>query len=112
MRGERLRLLLGLLVFAVGLRFAYDLVVQPDDLFSIRHVGGANDAADRLIARCVVAGGLRRAAGRAPSGWWSSLSNHRVLITSNFTGADLVLFGTVERDAGRRRCGAAATTSW
>jgi uncharacterized membrane protein YfcA len=39
MRGERLRLLLGLLVFAVGLRFAYALVVQPGDLFTIRHVG-------------------------------------------------------------------------
>jgi hypothetical protein len=38
MRSERLRLLLGILVFAVGLRFAYELVVQPDDLFSIRHV--------------------------------------------------------------------------
>lgn len=38
MRGERLRLLLGLLVFAVGLRFAYELVVQPEDLFSIRYV--------------------------------------------------------------------------
>jgi uncharacterized membrane protein YfcA len=38
MRGERLRLLLGLLVFLVGLRFAYELVVQPDDLYSIRHV--------------------------------------------------------------------------
>jgi uncharacterized membrane protein YfcA len=38
MRGERLRLLLGLLVFAVGLRFAYELVVQPADLFSIRYV--------------------------------------------------------------------------
>jgi uncharacterized membrane protein YfcA len=38
MRGERLRLLLGLLVLAVGLRFAYALVVQPDDLFSIRAV--------------------------------------------------------------------------
>jgi hypothetical protein len=36
MRGERLRLLLGLLVLAVGLRFAYQLVVQPDDLYSIR----------------------------------------------------------------------------
>jgi uncharacterized membrane protein YfcA len=36
MRGERLRLLLGLLVLAVGLRFAYALVVQPDDLFTIR----------------------------------------------------------------------------
>jgi hypothetical protein len=38
MRGERLRLLLGLLVFAVGLRFAYDLVIKPDDLYSIRHI--------------------------------------------------------------------------
>ncbi|MFN3655766.1 MAG: sulfite exporter TauE/SafE family protein [Pseudolabrys sp.] len=38
MRGERLRLLLGLLVFAVGLRFAFELVVQPEDLFSIRFV--------------------------------------------------------------------------
>jgi len=39
MRGERLRLLLGLLVFAVGLRFAYELVVPPDDLFSLRYIG-------------------------------------------------------------------------
>jgi uncharacterized membrane protein YfcA len=38
MRDERLRLLLGLLVFGVGMRFAFDLVVQPDDLFSLRHV--------------------------------------------------------------------------
>jgi uncharacterized membrane protein YfcA len=36
MRGERLRLMLGLLVLAVGLRFAFDLVVQPPDLYSIR----------------------------------------------------------------------------
>src|SRR5215471_1191364 len=39
MRGERLRLLLGLLVFAVGCRFAFELVVKPDDLFSLRYVG-------------------------------------------------------------------------
>lgn len=39
MRGERLRLLLGLLVFAVGLRFAFELVVKPDDLYSLRQVG-------------------------------------------------------------------------
>jgi hypothetical protein len=39
MRGERLRLLLGLLVLAVGLRFAYQLIVQPGDLYSIRVVG-------------------------------------------------------------------------
>jgi uncharacterized protein len=39
MRGERLRLLLGILVFAVGLRFAYELVARPDELYSIRFVG-------------------------------------------------------------------------
>ncbi len=39
MRGERLRLLLGLLVFAVGVRFAYELVARPEDLFSLRDVG-------------------------------------------------------------------------
>jgi uncharacterized membrane protein YfcA len=42
MRGERLRLLLGLLVLAVGLRFAYQLVVKPDDLYSIRLLGGGS----------------------------------------------------------------------
>ena len=41
MRPERLRLLLGLLIFAVGLRFAYGLVVEPDDLYSLRYVRGA-----------------------------------------------------------------------
>jgi uncharacterized protein (TIGR02186 family) len=29
----------------------------------------------------------------------TSLSNHRVMVTSNFTGDELVLFGAVERDA-------------
>ncbi len=40
MRGERLRLMLGLLVLGVGLRFAFDLVVAPQDLFTIRPVEG------------------------------------------------------------------------
>jgi len=39
MRAERLRLLLGLLVFMVGMRFAYELIVQPNELYSIRMVG-------------------------------------------------------------------------
>jgi uncharacterized protein len=34
--GERLRLLLGLLVLAVGIRFGLDLVVPPDSLFLVR----------------------------------------------------------------------------
>jgi uncharacterized membrane protein YfcA len=40
-RGEHLRLLLGLLVLAVGIRFAVELVIRPQDLFSIRETGGA-----------------------------------------------------------------------
>ncbi len=39
-RGEWLRLLLGLLVLSVGLRFAFELVLRPDDLYSIRLIGG------------------------------------------------------------------------
>lgn len=41
MSGERLRLLLGILVLAVGLRFAVQLVVTPDDLFSLRIIEAA-----------------------------------------------------------------------
>jgi uncharacterized membrane protein YfcA len=39
MSGERLRLLLGLLVLAVGIRFALDLVWTPDSLYSLRPLG-------------------------------------------------------------------------
>jgi hypothetical protein len=38
-RGEQLRLLLGILVLAVGIRFAIELVIRPDDLFTIRETG-------------------------------------------------------------------------
>jgi len=40
MRAERLRLLLGLLVLAVGVRFAIDMVMPPSEPFSVRIVGG------------------------------------------------------------------------
>ena len=33
----------------------------------------------------------------------ASLSNHRVMVTSSFTGAELVLFGGVEQDAASRQ---------
>jgi hypothetical protein len=33
--------LLGLLILAVGIRFAIELVIRPDDLFTIRETGGA-----------------------------------------------------------------------
>ncbi|TFV70877.1 sulfite exporter TauE/SafE family protein [Bradyrhizobium frederickii] len=38
-RGEQLRLLLGLLILSVGIRFAIELVIQPADLFTIRELG-------------------------------------------------------------------------
>jgi len=38
-RGEQLRLLLGLLVLAVGIRFAIELGIKPDELFTLRDVG-------------------------------------------------------------------------
>jgi hypothetical protein len=40
-RSEQLRLLLGCLILAVGLRFAFALILAPDELFSIRAVGEA-----------------------------------------------------------------------
>jgi uncharacterized membrane protein YfcA len=40
MRSERLRLLLGLLVLAVGIRFAFNLVLPPETLYSIRVIEG------------------------------------------------------------------------
>jgi len=34
--GEQLRLLLGILVMMVGLRFGFDLVVHPQELYTVR----------------------------------------------------------------------------
>jgi uncharacterized membrane protein YfcA len=42
MRADRLRLLLGLLVLAVGIRFALDLVLQPEDLYALRALEGGS----------------------------------------------------------------------
>ena len=47
MRGERLRLLLGVLVLAVGLRFAWHLVVPPDRHLLDPPSSGPADAAAR-----------------------------------------------------------------
>lgn len=40
--GERLRLLLGLLVLGVGIRFAVDMVVPPAEIYTIRQTGPAS----------------------------------------------------------------------
>ena len=38
-RSEHLRLLLGLLILSVGVRFAVELVIRPNELYSIRDLG-------------------------------------------------------------------------
>ncbi len=51
---------------------------------------------------CAFLGALTLALSSAPAAaerLVTSLSNHRVMVTSNFTGDELVLFGAVERDA-------------
>jgi hypothetical protein len=40
-RGEQLRLLLGLLILSVGIRFAVELVIQPTELFTVRQTEAA-----------------------------------------------------------------------
>ena len=40
LKGEQLRLLLALLILAVGLRFLFDLAIEPAELFSVAEMGG------------------------------------------------------------------------
>jgi uncharacterized membrane protein YfcA len=42
MPAERLRLCLAILILAVGLRFGYELISRPVNLYSVRVVGAAN----------------------------------------------------------------------
>jgi len=58
----------------------------------------------RIMIRAGLALALLLSAGIAPAAAEQlivSLSNHRVLVTSSFTGEHLVLFGTIEPDAPR-----------
>ena len=55
MAGERLRLLLGLLVLVVGLRFAYQLMVVRRDLFSLRMAEARHENEPRRCARSSLA---------------------------------------------------------
>jgi uncharacterized protein (TIGR02186 family) len=52
-----------------------------------------------LAALCALTVSVAPAAGERLV---ASLSNHRVMVTSNFTGEELVLFGGIEQDAGSR----------
>ncbi len=52
----------------------------------------------RLAALALVAGLACTASPAAAERLVASLSTHRILVTANYTGTELVLFGTVERD--------------
>ena len=41
LRSEHLRVLLGVLILLVSARMAFDLVVRPEDLFSLASAGGS-----------------------------------------------------------------------
>ena len=99
-RGEHLRLLLGLLVLAVGIRFAVELVIRPEDLFTIRETGVTRMIARASLALAGLLLGLALAASPAQAERLIvSVSNHRVTVTPNYSGEELVLFGSVEKDA-------------
>lgn len=55
-----------------------------------------------IVHVAVLAGILGMAAPAAAERLISSLSNHRVMVTSNFTGDEVVLFGGIEQDANSR----------
>jgi uncharacterized protein (TIGR02186 family) len=55
----------------------------------------------RFVPIALAAATLIAASPAAAEKLITSLSNHRVLVTSNFTGEELVLFGTIEPDAPR-----------
>ena len=58
-------------------------------------------AAKQMFAAALVLVALAAPSGPARAGRLiASVSNHRVMITSNYSGVELVLFGAVERDAG------------
>ena len=101
LKGEQLRLLLAVIVLAVAIRLLVGLLVTPDDLFSLSPLVG------RIVMRhalsftlCVAApaGSHRRSRPRAerPEQVQSDISTREISIQSNFTGIEIVLFGSVD----------------
>ncbi len=91
MRGERL--LLGLLIFRGRLPFRLRTRAARPSLFaSLREAGMMRRIA--LVLIFLAAAGVSGPA--SAERLVVSLSNHRVAVTSNFVGEELVLFGTIE----------------
>ena len=104
MRGERLRLLLGLLILAVG--HALPVPARRAARRTLFDPGAGGRMTRRLaFAAAVMLGVAIAATPAAAERLVTSISRHQVLVNSNFTGTSIVLFGTVEPDsaAARRR---------
>ncbi len=108
MKAERLRLLLGLLVLGVGVRFAHRHTGTTDRvvLAPLRRRWRMKRIA-ALILACMALAISPAFAERLIT----SLSSHQVLVSSSFTGTELVLFGAIERDGATSFRAKAATTS-
>jgi hypothetical protein len=91
------------MVLIVGFRFALELLVPPRELYSLRMLGDGDEPPGPHSRRRIALG----ATGIAPAAaerLVTSLSTHQVMISSNFTGTELVLF---RFGRARRRDGAA-----
>ena len=96
LRAELFRFLLAILLLAVGLRFGLELVLQAERAVLDLRAGGAHSEGARPPP---VAAPARPAAPARAETLITSLSNHRVLINSNYTGTQIAVFGAIERDA-------------
>ena len=105
LRGEQLRILLALIVLAVCIKLGHDLVVMPDDLYSIGAVGLLMPVRARLARLIVVLGLATLPGGAAPQAQnlVADLSHHLIAITTAFVGTQVVAFGVARQTTSSSR---------
>jgi len=109
--GERLRLLLGLLVLAVGIRFGPRSHAAAGESVLAAAAGGRLMTWPASLILLVANRLGHRAWRRRPRpSVITSLSEHRVMVTSSFNGSEVVLFAESSATPACCRC-AAITTS-
>jgi len=70
----------------------------PEDLFTIRETGHRMTPRLQLILASLVLGAALATSPARAEKLIVSVSNHRVTVTPNYSGEELVLFGSVEKD--------------
>ena len=109
LKGEQLRVLLSLMVLAVGVKLAYDLVTPPAELFTLSDEvpGSSRRTAWRGAALAAALAAVLAAlpsvidGPRAAEVVVAGLSHHDVSLTTGFTGSELFVFGAVRRTDAR-----------